>query len=219
MAKVTLNVIESLPNHHFLLRLRYCCFRFGLRFLSLVFMKRLICLFVCLSCWLHPAVAGPLLPLSVQDLTEAADVVLQGKVLSRKVARDDDGRVFTSIQFQVQDVWKGEVAGDTFEVVHGGGILGLRKVEVLFQVEFALGEEAVVFCRINSKGQGVTIGMVQGKFDVLKSDYDSKLYVRNVFHGGAPPGSSSPQTRGIRLPHQLPLPIESLKAQVKGGVK
>lgn len=182
-------------------------------------MKRLICLFVCLSCWLRPAVAGPLLPLSVQELTEAADVVLQGKVVSRKVARDDDGRVFTSIKLQVQDVWKGEVDGGTFEVVHGGGILGLRKVEIAYQVEFGLADEAVVFCRINSKGQGVTIGMVQGKFDVLKSENDSKLYVRNLFHGGAPPDSNSLQTRGIRLPHQLPLPIETLKAQVRGGVK
>ena len=176
-------------------------------------------MFVCLSCWLRPAEAGPLLPLSVQDLTEAADVVLQGKVVSKKVSRDEDGRVFTSIKLQVQDVWKGDVDGGRFEVVHGGGILGLRKVEVAYQVQFDLGDEAVVFCRINSHGQGVTIGMIQGKFEVLKSEDDSKRYVRNVFHGGAPPDSKSLQTRRVRLPHQLPLPIESLKAQVLGGVK
>lgn len=182
-------------------------------------MKRLICLFVCLSCWFRSAEAGPLLPLSVQDLTEAADVVLQGKVVSKKVSRDDEGRVFTSIKLQVQDVWKGDVDGDTFEVVHGGGILGLRKVEVTYQVQFDLGDEAVVFCRINSQGQGVTIGMTQGKFEILKSEDDSKQYVRNVFHGGAPPDSKSLQRRGFRMPHQLPLSIESLKAQVQGGVK
>lgn len=181
-------------------------------------MKRFICLFICLSCWLRPALAGPLLPLSVQDLTEAADVVLQGKVVSKKVARDEDGRVFTSIKLQVQDVWKGEVMGDTFELVHGGGILGLRKVQVAYQVQFNIHDEAVVFCRINSKGKGVTIGMVQGKFDVLKTEDNKKLFVRNIFHGGPPPSPQSLKTR-VRMPHQLPLPIESLKAQVQGGVK
>ena len=170
------------------------------------------------ACWLQSMLAGPLLPLSIQDLTDAADVVLRGKVVCKKVSRDESGRVFTTVQLQVQDVWKGDVAGDTFEVVHGGGILGLRKVEVTYQVQFGICEEAVVFCRINSQGKGVTIGMIQGKFDVLKSENDSKICVRNMFHGGIPPNSSSMQSR-IHMPHQLPLIMESLKAQVQGGVK
>mgnify|MGYP001360673483 CR=1 FL=1 len=78
--------------------------------------------------WFATAFAGPLLPLSVQDLATAADVVMHGKVISKKVGRDNYGRIFTTVRLKVQDLWKGEVDSDIFEVVHGGGILGNRKV-------------------------------------------------------------------------------------------
>ncbi|MBT5479021.1 MAG: hypothetical protein HOI50_09500 [Verrucomicrobia bacterium] len=168
--------------------------------------------------WSATTFAGPLLPLSVQDLTTAADVVLHGKVISKKVGRDDDGRIFTTVRLKVQDLWKGEVDSDIFEVVHGGGILGNRKVTAPYQVRYSMNEEAVIFCRINPSGKGVTIGLLQGKFEVKKAMQTSKRYVRNLFHGGLPPESGHAQLR-YRMPHQLPLSIESLKTQVQGGVK
>ncbi|MBT5926980.1 MAG: hypothetical protein HOH33_10200 [Verrucomicrobia bacterium] len=168
--------------------------------------------------WSLTIVAGPLLPLSVQDLTEAADVVLHGKVISKRVGRDEEGRIFTTVRLQVQDLWKGEVDGDVFEIVHGGGILGNRKVSAPYQVRYMIHEEAVVFCRLNLAGKGVTIGLLQGKFEVLKAEETTNRYVRNLFHGGLPPESSSAKPR-YRMPHQIPLSIETLKTRVQGGVR
>jgi hypothetical protein len=55
-AKVTMNVIESPPNHHFLLRLRYCCFKFT-SFFDFGFYEA-INLFVCMSILLASSGSG-----------------------------------------------------------------------------------------------------------------------------------------------------------------
>jgi hypothetical protein len=183
-----------------------------------IFMKYLYLALLAAITWSLTAAAGPLLPLSVQDLTKAADVVLHGKVISKKVGRDDEGRIFTTVKLQVHDLWKGKIDNDIFEVVHGGGILGNRKVSAPYQVQYSINEEAVVFCRINPAGKGVTIGLLQGKFEVQIAKQNSRRYVRNLFHGGPSPESSISKLR-YRMPHQLPLSIESLKARVQGGVK
>ena len=181
-------------------------------------MKYLHLTFLAAIAWSFTATAGPLLPLSVQDLTKAADVVLHGKVISKKVGRDDEGRIFTTVKLQVHDLWKGKINNDIFEIVHGGGILGNRKVSAPYQVHYSMSEEAVVFCRINSSGKGVTIGLLQGKFEVQIAKQSSRRYVRNLFHGGPSPEGAGSKLR-YRMPHQLPLSIESLKARVQGGVK
>ncbi len=162
--------------------------------------------------------AGPLLPLSVEELTKAADVVVHGKVLSKKVQKDTSGRIYTTVKIQVHDLWKGQVESEVFEVVHGGGILGNRKVAAPYQVRYDIHEEAVVFCRLNHEGKGVTIGLLQGKFQVQEAGKSKTRYVRNLFHGGPPPEPVGLKPR-IRMPHQLPLTIQSLKEQVTGGEK
>jgi len=179
-------------------------------------MKYIVYSIIAMLCCSAPLSAGPLLPLSIADLTQASDVVFHGKVISKKIARDESGRIFTTVRFKVHELWKGDIKEDIFEVVHGGGILGNRKIVAPYQVDYRLDEEAVVFCRLNSKGKGVTIGLVQGKFKVMKTLESSKKYVRNLFHGGPPPDPATGKLR-YRLPNQLPLPFESLKAQVEGG--
>lgn len=181
-------------------------------------MKYLYLTVIAIIAWSLKTSAGPLLPLSVQDLTQAADVVLHGKVISKKVSRDVDGRIFTTVKMQVHDLWKGKVDNEVFEIVHGGGILGNRKVSAPYQVHYSINEEAVVFCRINPSGKGVTIGLLQGKFAVQQAKKTSNRYVRNLFHGGPLPEGPNAKTR-YRMPHQIPITIEALKARVQGGVK
>ncbi len=168
-------------------------------------------------------VVGPLLshaawflPLSVEALTESADLVVRGKVVSKQVERDAEGRILTRVLMDVLEVWKGSVQGDTTELVHPGGILGERKVEVPFMAEYRLGDEVVVFLRLNDRGEGVTIGLAQGRFDVTTEPSTQQRYVQNLFHGGAPP--SGPLAPRYRMPHQLPMLLGDLHSRVLGKV-
>ncbi len=180
-------------------------------------MKYLISSAIGPMAWVNALMGGPLIPLSVLELTNSSNVILHGKVISKKMARDEDGRVYTTVRMQVEDLWKGKITGEFFEIEHGGGILGNRKVSSPYQVRYNIHDEVVVFCRLNSRGKGVTIGLIQGKFEVMGTE-SSGHYVRNRFHGGPPPSAKPDRTRH-RMPHQIPLPMASLKAQVQGGAR
>ena len=51
-------------------------------------------------------------------------------------------------------------ANKLFTIVHGGGILGDRRVIVSDQVTFQPGEEVVAFLVLNQRGEGVTLGNI-----------------------------------------------------------
>jgi len=161
--------------------------------------------------WTH---AGPLRPLGIHELIEASDLVLRGKVTAKKVARDEAGRIFTTVCLEVMEVWKGQLEESTFELVQSGGILGNQRAETPFQASFRLNQEAVVFCRLNPDGKGVTIGLTQGKFDVFEVGKNQPSHVRNLFLGGPPPTHPTFASR-VRMPQQLPMTLEELKQTVR----
>ena len=84
-------------------------------------------------------------PARLDDLAAKAQLVLQGTVLSKSCQQDDAGRIYTKVELQVAEVWKGTLATNRCTVVHGGGILGDRKAVVSGQADYQIGEEVVVF--------------------------------------------------------------------------
>lgn len=121
------------------------------------------------------------MPLSVAQLSGQAELILQGTVLSKTCQRDPAGRIFTRVELQVAEVWKGTLATNRFALVHGGGVLGEERVSVSGQVAYGVGEEVVAFLVLNSRGEGVTLGLAQGKFS-LRHEAGVKL-ASNPFHG------------------------------------
>src|ERR1051325_8612056 len=138
--------------------------------------------------WACSAHAGRMLPLSIEQLTQKADLVLHGTVQSMKVQRDDSGRIFTRVELNVVEAWKGRPQANPFVLVHSGGVLGEEVAATEDQVELTVSEEVVLFLRLNERGEGVVIGMLQGKFRVAR-DANEKV-VHNVFHGSAPGANS-----------------------------
>jgi hypothetical protein len=120
-------------------------------------------------------------PLSIEALCSHADLVLQGKVLSKTCLRDSDGRIYTRIELQVLEIWKGAVSSSPFLIVHGGGVLGEEQAFVSGQVNYELGEEVVAFLVHNKRGEGVTVGLMQGKFHIW-SDGETQ-FAFSPFHG------------------------------------
>ena len=163
---------------------------------------------------LSPLPAVQMEPLSIEEMARQSALVLHGTVLSKSCQRDPAGRIYTKIEVQVAEVWKGSLATNRFTVVQGGGILGHQKATVSGQVEYGIGEEVVAFLVINSRGEGVTLGLAQGKFHVSQDENSGERLVHNLFHGE--PGS---QGRAIprldSLATQRRLSLVELKRRVE----
>jgi hypothetical protein len=127
--------------------------------------------------------ADQLIPLSLSELTGQAELIVLGTVLSKTSQQDEAGRIFTRIECQISEVWKGAVSSQILTVVHGGGILGSRGVAVSGQVDYAVGEEVVAFLVRNVRSEAVTLGLAQGKFHVAQDPQTSVKTVHNLFHG------------------------------------
>ena len=159
------------------------------------------------------AAAGNLIPLAVDQLSEDSEIVVFGLVNSKTCLCDEAGRLYTKVEIEVKETWKGShPAGKPITVVHGGGALGTRCLVVSNQVNYQVGEEVVAFLRFNPRGEAVTIAMCQGKFEVICDKASGERFVRNTFHGGAPATGGAEK---YRLPTQLPMALGSLRRQVQ----
>lgn len=131
-----------------------------------------------------------MVPFSVEELAKKADVVALGTVESATVKRDEQKRIYTEIEFVVEEVWKGAYKPKSLKIVHSGGTLGEERVEVSGQVNYKPGEQAVAFVVFNKRGEAVTYAMTQGKFAVTK-DKTGERFAHNPFHGASPSGAKS----------------------------
>lgn len=150
-------------------------------------------------------------PLSIQELTATANLVLHGSVTGKTVQRDPEGRIYTRVELQVIEAWKGQPKTNSFVLVQGGGVLGEETVVVDGQEEFSIGEEVVVFLVLNQRQEGVVIGVSQGKFKV-HSEARGEKSARNLFHGDAPVAEQPAMTNA--RPRKITL--TDLKRRVQG---
>jgi hypothetical protein len=169
-----------------------------------------------LTCALVPSLrAIQFTPLSIEQLTRESALVVRGTVLSKSCQRDSAGRIFTKVELEVAEVWKGTLLTNRFTVVHGGGILGDRKATVSGQVEYGIGEEVVAFLVLNQRGEGVTIGLAQGKFQITLEAGTGERLAHNLFYG-----ESAPRSQNVSVPDRLPtrrrLTLAELKRLVRG---
>lgn len=163
--------------------------------------------------------ADQMSPLSIEQLSTKADLVLQGKVLDQTVQRDPQGRIYTAVRLEVEEVWKGNLATNRFTVVHGGGVLGDEVAIVSGQANYEVGEEVAVFLILNSPEAGVSVGLAQGKFHTWRDPGTGERLAQNRFHGlrpaatGPSPGETAPATVRDRLT------VADLKRRVQGKAR
>jgi hypothetical protein len=121
--------------------------------------------------------------LSIEELTQDAEVICRGRVSAMSCQRDPEGRIYTRIELAVSHLWKGALPQDPFILVQGGGTLGRDRTRVGGAVPFKLAEEVVVFAVLNSRGQGVPLSLGQGKFRLWLDPVTGKTLAANLFHG------------------------------------
>jgi hypothetical protein len=178
-------------------------------------MKCKILLFLSALLLSQRLLASLMSPLSIDEMTARAQLIVHGKVVSKSCQRDAAGRIYTEVDLEVSEVWKGNHSEKRLVVVHGGGTLGEERVVVSNQVQYEIGEEVVAFCVLNSRGEAVTLGLCQGKFQVWK-DEAGQLRARNPFHGTGKSQAGHISLRNSNAPISDRLTLMELKDRVKG---
>lgn len=159
-------------------------------------------------------------PLSLDQLAADASWVVEGTVAGKRCLRDEAGRIYTQVRLSVTEVWKGNPPGGKLVIAQAGGTLGAHRVTVPGQAEYRLGEEVVVFLTVNARGEGVTLGMVQGKFDVHSDPTTGFRTVRSAFYGRDSVGSKTVVMAASGAePGGGAIPLQDLKDRVRGKVQ
>jgi len=163
---------------------------------------RVVCLFVSTLTGLFSVAklsATLMMPLPVEELTQRADLILHATVTSKVCERTAEGRIITRVELEVSEVWKGNLTTNHFTVVHGGGTVGNICTEVSGQVEYTVGEEVVAFLVLNPRGEGVTLGLAQGKFHIWKDQKTGEKFAHNIFHGATKEEAAADDKKTAKL--------------------
>ena len=59
-------------------------------------------------------------PLSLAELIRQSELVVQGVVRAKTCQQDESGRIYTRVEIEVSEVWKGPRQPPVIQVVHGG---------------------------------------------------------------------------------------------------
>lgn len=170
--------------------------------------------------------AAGVTPLAVELLAAKATWVVRGRVESLEASRGSDGIMTTRVELPVTEVWKGTPT-NRIGVVLAGGILGNRRVSVIGQAEFRVGEEVVLFLVPNERGEGVIVELAQGKFALHKDDSGTLWVSNGVLGTASSPDSNAPSATEkspanparVLLPFQRPLRLSELKQRVQESTK
>lgn len=114
--------------------------------------------------------ATSLLPITLEQLSTRATLIIYGEVLSNQVKPDEQsGQIATFTEFKVIDLIKGDAA-DTHTIKQIGGELKDRNMALRIHgvPRFQVGKNYVVFLPAKSKlGFSSPLGLHQGSFSVL----------------------------------------------------
>jgi hypothetical protein len=145
-------------------------------------------------------------PMPIEELRDKAQLIIHGKVLSKTVEREADGQIMTRVELAVTETWKGKPVPSKYVIMQAGGVLGDEITSVSGQERYDIGEEVIVFLVLNKRGEGVTLGLSQGKFQVFEDPTTKEKLARNIFHG-----------RGAEKNSIKRLSLSELKTRVKGA--
>lgn len=121
---------------------------------------------VCALLLARSALASRILPVSIEQLTRNAELVVDGDVGAGQSFRID-GRIFTRIEVKLRGIWKGALLSRTVSVIVRGGIVDGIGQRVDGEAVLDSGDHAVLFLRYDEQLAGYRpVALEQGAFRV-----------------------------------------------------
>ncbi|HOW64130.1 MAG TPA: hypothetical protein P5186_12755 [Candidatus Paceibacterota bacterium] len=154
-------------------------------------------------------------PLEIGPLIQRADAVVHGQVTGKSCRKDEAGRIYTRIELRILEVWKGRTDLGELNIVHSGGEWQGETARTTGQVQYNVGEEVVAFVVWNQRGEGVTVGLAQGKFSVIPQAHPTLLEVKG---STATSGVLSPKI-AVRPGDSMALSLTELRRLVREATR
>lgn len=120
------------------------------------------------------AQAHVMVPLSVEQLTDASDYIARGVVTNTWVDLDENETHWTHVQIEIDRVYKGPEDLEVLELEVIGGIINGDFTRVAHTPRFAPDERVLVFAEDLESGRTVPTGLSQGKWTIRISPEDGR---------------------------------------------
>lgn len=128
-----------------------------------------------------PAHATTLAQLSIEQMTDASDLIVRGTVISQWSMVNPNNHIVTRVLVQVSKTYKGRVAvGDVLTIDAAGGTYMDQAVDIPGAERYSNGEDVLLFLAPIYHGQAyATVGMEMGKYSIRQNPADgSEMPVR-----------------------------------------
>jgi hypothetical protein len=211
------------------------CRRGELSPVSTVFMTnrlKSIAVAVCATTWLFimGANATTVIPPTFEEMTDRAELVFVGKVLSSRSEWRSvgiDRVIFTLVEFETHDVLKGN-GGKSVTLQFLGGTVGEATLEVSGVPKFNAGDRVLLFVEGNGIQFCPLVGVFHGKFGVRKDEKTGRDIV--VMHDGRPlrdvgeigngeGAEFAPKRATVSIPvNAEPMSLDNFKSKVREHV-
>ena len=120
----------------------------------------------------NSAEATTMVPLSIEQIVDVSTTIVRGTVTEVWTEPDEQtGTIWTHAQVEVDRVIKGERNTEVVIIEQPGGIWGTKQTSVESVARFSIGEEGYFFVEELSNGRSVSVGMFQGKFNIIFDPY------------------------------------------------
>jgi len=129
----------------------------------------------------EPAVrAGTAMRMEVSELVEAAELVVEGRVLASRAVETEDGLIETEYELLVDRTFRGAPLGTRTLRLPGGLLEDGRGMVLAGVPRLRPGEDALLFLSAaGGRGVRMPVGLAQGRYRVLTRLDGSRIAVRD----------------------------------------
>lgn len=147
-----------------------------------LYFKYLLILMIFLAIGAGESKATVMVKFSTADLTRRADNIVIGKVVEKHSAWNDDlTRIYTYATIEVERDIKGNSSKE-ITIREIGGIVGDIGQKIIGSAEYNVNENVVIFLKKDDENFR-TIGMMQGKFNIIEEANGTKKVVNQAQKG------------------------------------
>jgi hypothetical protein len=127
------------------------------------------------------AEAGTVRPMSLEQMTERADMIFTGRVAGKRAEWNAERtRIYTYVTFEVDRYLKGGTESGVATVRLLGGQVGRYLVQLPGTPQFTIGEEVLLFCAGQQARIPSVLGLSLGKFTITNSANGERIIKRDI---------------------------------------